>query len=480
MIYVWGIVALAVTVFAAYIWITLPPRLRYADGTELPSPPVLKGAWALFLGNIAELKVDEGIISQVFEKWCKLYGPTLQMRSVNRRVIITRDPELMRQIAFRRPTGFTREHSVHAAVHSILGGTGLFNAEGNEWSMMRKMTAPAFTKRLVADKSPVVEKHMTALVDKWKSAPQPIDPLHDCAQTTVQVILQLVFGLDTDASARMMSHSEKMFKAMSWRLWAPFQHFNWIRTSTVRAENAAAAAARADISELIADLKRQGESRETMLSALLDDASLSERDIIANVTTFVLAGSETTGHVMAWTPYILAENTDMQERLRTDLLALKQKGEVLYSSPLVLAIVRELLRLKTSTPQMGAECAVKQTLTTSDGRVLDIAPGTLCVSLYREANLFEPLINNAKAFDPYRWLTADETQMALLQARQRPFGDGPRVCPGQNLAYLELQHFVAQFLCTFRSSLVPGAPPATERLFFTSQPHGALVRLQKL
>jgi len=252
------------------------------------------------------------------------------------------------------------------------------------------------------------------------------------------------------------------------------------KLSADSAENAAAAAARADIAELIAELKRQGESRETMLSALLDDASLSERDIIANVSTFVLAGSETTGHVMAWTPYILAENADVQERLRTDLLSLKQKGEVLYSSPLVLAIVREMLRLKTSTPQLGAECAVKQTLATSDGRSVDIEPGTLVISLFREASLQEPLIKNAKAFDPYRWLTADEATLTVLQARQRPFGDGPRVCPGQNLAYLELQHFVAQFLCTFRASLVPGAPPPSEKLFFTSQPYGAVVILQNV
>ena len=82
-------------------------------------------------------------------------------------------------------------------IRSLLPGAGIFNAEGEEWRSLRKLTSPAFTKRIIETCGAAIDAHMARLVGGWSSANEGIvDPLAGCLRTTLHIILQLVFGVD--------------------------------------------------------------------------------------------------------------------------------------------------------------------------------------------------------------------------------------------------------------------------------------------
>ena len=70
--------------------------------------------------------------------------------------------------------------------------------------------------------------------------------------------------------------------------------------------------------------------------------------------------------------------------------------------------------------------------------------------MHRSELLFGP---DAGVFDPDRWLVSEEKSREL-DAHMLPFGGGYNVCPGQNLARMELTKITATVLRDFEVRLV--------------------------
>ena len=58
---------------------------------------------------------------------------------------------------------------------------------------------------------------------------------------------------------------------------------------------------------------------------------LTDEDVVSIVTTFMLAGYETTSTTLRYTSYLLALNSDEQDKLCGDIDAYYEKNERLFS-----------------------------------------------------------------------------------------------------------------------------------------------------
>ncbi|HEU5178672.1 MAG TPA: cytochrome P450, partial [Burkholderiales bacterium] len=85
---------------------------------------------------------------------------------------------------------------------------------------------------------------------------------------------------------------------------------------------------------------------------------------------------------------------------------------------------------------------------------------------------------DAQAFDPERWLSGTSASSAKRVAR--PFGAGPRLCPGRYLALLEMKMLMAMLLASFEieSVTTPDGGEAREHLAFTMSPVGLKLKLR--
>ncbi|CAJ0576411.1 unnamed protein product, partial [Mesorhabditis spiculigera] len=159
---------------------------------------------------------------------------------------------------------------------------------------------------------------------------------------------------------------------------------------------------------------------------------LTEDEVIAQCFVFLLAGFDTTANTLAYVSHFLAQNKDIQDRVREEIDSVCTTEEVTYE---------QLADLKFM------DCVTKEGL-----RLHPLA--TVAVSRIAENNcelagikidkgtIIQIWGDDAEEFVPERWMNATaEQKMAYL-----PFGSGPRMCVGNRLAYNEEKMALVQLL----------------------------------
>lgn len=79
----------------------------------------------------------------------------------------------------------------------------------------------------------------------------------------------------------------------------------------------------------------------------------------------------------------------------------------------------------------------------------NLPPGTIIAtqawSMHRNASVFP----SPEVFMPERWLGAEGEELARMSAHMMPFGTGPRICGGQNVANMMMRMALASVLRNF-------------------------------
>jgi len=181
---------------------------------------------------------------------------------------------------------------------------------------------------------------------------------------------------------------------------------------------------------------------------------LSHEDLLGNVVTLFVAGTDTTNINLTWALYLLAKNPEQQAHVAREVRAKAPNGvsthEQLDHLLLVQGVWAETLRMHSPAPVVLLTAAQPFELL---GRTLP--SGTHLTLLNRlHANVCpeaKSLGTDLDDFRPGRWIAAGgEALIAEAAALQGVFfGVGSRTCPGQRLAELEGQLFLAEFLRRF-------------------------------
>mmetsp|Transcript_37820 Transcript_37820/g.92056 ORF Transcript_37820/g.92056 Transcript_37820/m.92056 type:complete len:222 (+) Transcript_37820:1138-1803(+) len=187
---------------------------------------------------------------------------------------------------------------------------------------------------------------------------------------------------------------------------------------------------------------------------------------------FLLAGRDSTSAALTWTMYELSRHPDWVLSIRDEVegilntekknsCSIKDEGNPL-SDPenfginniqkmkTVHVVVMETLRLHSPAPDNYR--FAKRSTTLPDGTFVP-ATALVMFSPYTINHSEQVWGQNADNFDPTRWLKHDgSSSYSSLEpspTRFPTFGLGPRICPGRNLALLELKMTVAFLCCNF-------------------------------
>ena len=218
----------------------------------------------------------------------------------------------------------------------------------------------------------------------------------------------------------------------------------------------------------------------TVLPALLAAADvgggrLARRALRDEVVTLLVAGSETTANTLAWAYYLLARHAEAERRLHAEvdtLLAPRgRRNETvaleaadLERLPYTRRVITETLRLYPAAYLLGRQAVEDVVL---EGYRIP-AGTTVLMSQYlmhRDARFFP----DPEAFLPDRWSAPAPPRCAFF-----PFGDGPRVCIGEPLAWLEATLILAILSYRWRLRLPPAAPEPVPEPRITLRPRGGL------
>jgi cytochrome P450 len=384
--------------------------------------------------------------------------------------------ELAHQVLVDEAPSFVKGYGLSVFARPLLGN-GLLTSEGEFHRRQRRMMAPAFVHKRIADYATVIAERTEAATSGWADG-ATLDLSSAMMRLTLEVVGATLFGAEVGAEAEEIG--EALTTAMK-QAADSLDSFLPIPPSVPTPGNRRAKEAVARLDEtvyrLIRERRKDGLDRGDFLSMLLlaqdedDGSTMSDLQVRDEAMNIFLAGHETTANALAWTFYLLAQHPGARARLEREVdEALGGRAPTLADLaklPYALQVFKEAMRLyppafavarrATRDVQIGRYQLKKNELA-----IINI------LAMHRRPDYFpEP-----SRFDPDRF--APEAEKAMHRYAYLPFGAGPRVCIGNHFALLEGQLAVAAITQRVRLDPPPGAPRVEPEPMITLRPKGAM------
>lgn len=361
--------------------------------------------------------------------------------SVGQSVTVVLEPELAHDVLadrdrFRRPNVGVQEQRRQ----------GLVSSDGALWEQQRSVLDPEFVGGRLADYAEIAGETLEETLTAWPET-GTVDLFEELSILTMRIITRSLFSQDTDRERGETVHEalatfSEEFDASVFDLLLPER-----LQSGVSSEFEDADAVLDSVATEFVDwhLDHEDPPRD-VITALIDakadpDIELSENELIDQTVLFMTGGQETTALTIAYAFYWLSQNPAARERVRAEARDVLDGGrpgwadlsELTYTE----RVVRETLRLTPAAWNVSREPREPVTLA---GTHLD-AGEFIMLPIYahhRDRRVWsDPL-----TFAPQRW--AGDASRG--DAAYYPFGSGPRVCIGRQIALTEAQFALAHIL----------------------------------
>lgn len=336
----------------------------------------------------------------------------------------------------------------------ILLGDGLITSDGELWARQRAMMQPMFHRRIMANFASSIAASNDALLARWEaSADQglPVNVTEGMSTMTLDIVLRSIFGRDLD---RLVAETGS-------------NPFDLVAQDSAR--DLRFAYRFRSLNRLVAGLieRRRHEAEEhhdfvAMLMAARDGgtgAPMSERELINEIMTLIVAGHETTATGLTWTWYLLSQHPDAEARLHAELDALPERHPLELAAsgelPVARAVVDEALRLYPPVWVFTRRALEADTL---GGFAVQAGTDVILPTyvIHRHPRYW----HEPDAFRPERFAPGGEGQGASFA--YIPFGAGPRRCLGDGFAIYEMLANLSRFGRRFRLRMVHDQPVTLE------------------
>ncbi len=338
-------------------------------------------------------------------------------------VVAVADAALAKEVFTAKPDVLLGGEGVGPAA-AIYGSASMFVQEEPEHLRRRRLLTPALHGMALDGYVPVIEAAARAAMATWPVG-TPMRMLDAARELTLDVIIQVMFGVDDPAEIRRLGEPFEELLALAISPETPLRYAlrkvgalrTWGRLGAINR--------RIDqtVSSLIAE--RRAEPGGGILSMLVDARAedgegLSDKEIRADLVTLVLAGHETTATTLAWLIDLLVHHPQTMELVRAEA----HSGASAFTE----AVINETLRLRPPAPITGRMTADYYQL--GD---YTLEPGTRIVLLLDVINRDPDSYPDPDEFRPERFVGARPHPYAWI-----PFGGGVKRCIGASFSMCEL------------------------------------------
>jgi len=367
-------------------------------------------------------------------------------------LVILTGPDLVAE-ALERPDDFPRLPAQGAV--SMIAENGLVQSEGELWSQQRSVMAPAFGGKQVTAYANTTGERIEDHTARWAERGTHGTDLHrEMTGLTVRVASEILLGEDIGKARADQFHEWMRVAGEEFEFGIETVLPDWVPTRTSPAFKEAATGIR-ELSEDLIDRRRaslaaaERPDSKDMLTMLLraeddPDVDYPENQIRDEVSTFLIAGHETTALSLTYSLSLLSWHPEAKRRVREEARAALGDGPLTHDDLAELEyterVYREALRLYPPAWAVFRRADGDVTLgeyTLEDGSAI-IMP---LWSIHRDGRHFE----EPETFDPDRWQRRDPNAVDAY----RPFSSGPHACVGRGFALagatLVLARIVADF-----------------------------------
>ncbi|KAH0426616.1 benzoate 4-monooxygenase cytochrome p450 [Colletotrichum camelliae] len=326
---------------------------------------------------------------------------------------------------------------------------------------MRRYLSSAFSDRSLKSQEPLITESVDKLVDKLENAGRDAHGTNMVMWfnlVTFDIIGSLAFGKDFGGVEAGKEHFWVSIVTKSLRLGALADCFRRFPAASVVVQKVFSPLIDKLMTEnrkhqkytmdLVQNRLATHSDREDFLTKMIEarkEASISDSQIAAHSSDFVIAGSETTATTLSCMTYYLLKNPSILAQLQDEVRSSFTQYEDINAATAVplkylKAVAQEAMRVYPPLP-FALPRVVPEGGCTVDGHFLPsrtvVSTSTFAASM-STANFDEPW-----KFKPKRWIGENNTDD--LDASQ-PFSYGTRSCMGRSLGWMELQTIMAKII----------------------------------
>jgi cytochrome P450 len=412
------------------------------------------------------------------------YGDVLQFPVPRPATYLVSDPEAVRRVLVTNARAYGK-HTLQYTTLALVTGEGLLTADTDVWRTQRPVIQPAFHRASLD----LVAGHVRTAVDRllvdWDQREgEVVDVDAAMMHLALEVVGSALFGSDLSADAERLADAtldaldvvvKKARSPMPVPVAVPTPTNLVLRRAVGRLD----AAVDAMLSERARRPLAEGQPPRDMLDLLLtvtreDGTHLTRAQVRDQVVTFIVAGHETVASALTWAWHLLVSNQSVLARMRTEVDEVCADRAVTFDDvgrlPYTAAVLDEVLRLYPP-----AWLVTRRSLAPDSLGGVEV-PGDALIVMSPWLVHRDPVAwTDPERFDPSRFLDVNgvrRTDVAAMPA-YIPFGAGPRLCIGRDMALLEGVLVLASLVSRVDLEAVGPSPRAVPLV--TIRPEGGLM-----
>ncbi|MFI2347560.1 cytochrome P450 [Streptomyces sp. NPDC019443] len=386
------------------------------------------------------------------------HGDLVEVRLGPQRAYLACHPELVRQVLLD-PRTYDKGGPLFDKVRPLVGN-GLFTSAWAEHRLQRRLVQPAFHSSRTASYAAVMCEEIDAVLGSWQEG-RAIDLGATLHALTVRVTTRTLFS--TTIGGRAVADVQQclpiILRGIYRRMTAPVGLLERLPTPENRRFEQARGRLRAVIDETVQGCRLSGADNGDLLSILVgaQDEESGERftddDIRDQVMTLLIAGTETTASVLAWTFHLLSRHPEVEQQLQDEADRVLDGRLPAFADLPALDYAR---RVVTETLRLYPPAWLLSRIVTGETELCGqkLKPGTVV--------LFSPYVlgrnphsfSGPDRFDPDRWLP--ERASSVPRGAMVPFGAGSRKCVGDTFGLAEANLALAAVSTRWQLRPVPG------------------------
>ncbi|MCC2276042.1 cytochrome P450 [Streptomyces sp. ET3-23] len=347
-------------------------------------------------------------------------------------MLVVCDPELTWQVLHDDRT-FDKGGPFTVQARDVVGN-GLATCPHSEHRRQRRLAQPAFHPRRLPDYAGQMSACITDVTGSWHEG-QIIDVPSETARIANRVLTATLFSeaLPERTRSRLLDDMATVLSPRWYRRMLTPAPLRRLPTPGNREYQRARSRLRRSLDGIVARRRTGGTDHGDLLSALLaardpetGGHGLTDTEITDEVTSFFLAGTETTSAILAWALYLLGRHPHIERRLHTEADTVLSGNPPVHDHLPRLELTRRII---TETLRMYPPIWFLTRTVTADTRLGHHALPVSTTVLYSPYLIHHrsDLYDNPSAFDPDRWAPArpQPPRHAFV-----PFGGGARKCIG--------------------------------------------------
>ncbi|KAF5287034.1 hypothetical protein FQA39_LY16148 [Lamprigera yunnana] len=415
---------------------------------NLPGPPALP-----LFGNVFLVKDNIEFVIRGLQ-FPQKYGRLFRIWIALIPTIVVSDPKHIQIILGNNK--HINKNFLYTFMHTFLG-EGLLTNNGIKWKLCRKHVQPLF--------------HVNALkifVETFVESAQLLaEQLHNKRQVKItsyvnncvlNILHRAFLGIPIkDYETKSQSPFNKGQLMLIRRLCQPWFIFNFVyRMTSICKEEITQQLTLQQFAKKILDQRRQTNAKEwCFLDAFIgiseDDPSFTEKQVIDEICTFMLAGQDSVGAAVSFALYNIAKHPEVQDKIVEEVNeTLKQHSSITVESlndmKYLEQCIKESLRLYPSVPLISKKLSEDVKL---DNYVLPAGADVFISPMLTQR--LKDHYPNPEVFDPERF--KPENIKNRNPYSFIPFSAGPRNCIGYKFAYLEMKTIISTILRRYKLSI---------------------------